>query len=141
MCFIKLTSNCKKQPALNKLSRICRWSCQHQGGAVLEDQEQVIQDQGGAVLDTSQVEQDGQKIDGHEDQLREYLGQSEEGFRNEETQEETTDYVLSRDRIRRQFMLPSRFVNADLIAFALNVANQLELDGPATYMEAIRSKD
>ncbi|XP_073039067.1 uncharacterized protein [Primulina eburnea] len=50
-------------------------------------------------------------------------------------------YVLSRDRIRRQIRVPPRFVNADFIAFALNVADLLELEEPTSYNEAKLSKD
>lgn len=65
-----------------------------------------------------------------------------EGFHNEsEVDQHLDNYVLSRDRARRQIRPPSRFANADLIAFALNVADVLELEEPTSYSEAKRSKD
>ena len=52
-----------------------------------------------------------------------------------------SDYFLSRDRARRQIRPPSRFAQADFIAFALNIADSLELKEPVTYAEAKANKD
>ena len=55
--------------------------------------------------------------------------------------EDLRDYVLTRDRVRRQIKPPSRFAQADLIAFALNASDVVELDEPLCYREAKRSPD
>lgn len=46
---------------------------------------------------------------------------------------------MSRDRVRREIKVPSRYAQADLIAFSLNVADALELNEPTTYKEAKNS--
>ena len=51
------------------------------------------------------------------------------------------DYMLSRDHVRRSIRLPSRYAQADLIAFALSVADILELEEPKSYTEAKVSKE
>ena len=51
-----------------------------------------------------------------------------------------SDYTFSRDRARRQIRPPSRFTQVDFIAFALNIADSLELKEPVTYVEAKANK-
>lgn len=51
-------------------------------------------------------------------------------------------YVLDRDRERRQNIRPpSRFDDANLVAYALNSAEELEIEEPKTYAEAMRTKE
>lgn len=49
-------------------------------------------------------------------------------------------YILSRDRMKRQIRPPPRFANVDFIAFALNIADMLELEETCNYIEARMSK-
>ncbi|PON44219.1 hypothetical protein TorRG33x02_331230, partial [Trema orientale] len=51
------------------------------------------------------------------------------------------DYVLSRDRARRQIKPTTRYARAELIAFALNVADTVEQNELASYKEAEKSID
>ena len=46
-----------------------------------------------------------------------------------------------RDRKKRESKPPKRYVYADLIPFALSVAQEIEVDEPKTYTEAFNSKD
>lgn len=60
-----------------------------------------------------------------------------------ETQEEQfnlENYVLARDRVRREIKLPSKFDDYDLVAYALAAAEDLDIDEPKTIEEAKRSK-
>ena len=59
----------------------------------------------------------------------------------EPTSEDLGDYVLSRDRVRRHIKPPTRYAQADLIAFALSARDVVELDEPLSYSEATRSPD
>jgi len=68
-------------------------------------------------------------------------------------QEEVQEYVdkldeaplaqcnLARDRTRRQIKPPQRYVQADVVSFALSVAEDIELQDPVTYREAITSNE
>ncbi|XP_075485322.1 uncharacterized protein LOC142525037 [Primulina tabacum] len=68
--------------------------------------------------------------------------QGDEGpHTDNENSQQLDGYVLSRDRIRRQIRLAPRFANADFIAFALKVADLLELEEPSSYNEAKMTKD
>lgn len=53
------------------------------------------------------------------------------------------NYVLARDRNRRQNIRPpSRFDDANLVAYALNAAEELEeIKEPKTYAEAMKTKE
>lgn len=52
------------------------------------------------------------------------------------------DHVLSRDRSRRKNVkAPSRFDDTNLVAYALSVAEELDVEEPQTYAEAMRTKD
>lgn len=42
--------------------------------------------------------------------------------------EQLNEYILSRDRVRKQIMVPSKYAQIDLIAFSLNVVDILELE-------------
>lgn len=66
---------------------------------------------------------------------------------NEEVDEEVHQeanlegYMLVRDRVRRRITPPARFSDADMVYFALNVAENLEIDEPKNYKEAINFKE
>ena len=51
------------------------------------------------------------------------------------------DYQLARDRQKRVIKTPKRFTYADLIAYALTAAHELDNDEPKTYREAVSGKD
>lgn len=51
------------------------------------------------------------------------------------------DYVLSRDRVRRDIIPPLRYAYADFIAYALNIGDSIELDEPSSFDEEYSSKD
>ena len=62
------------------------------------------------------------------------------GMREEETLDEEDDslqdYLLARDRTRRQIKLPSKYAHAEIIAFALNAAQLVDYDEPLSYVVA-----
>lgn len=68
---------------------------------------------------------------------------NEEEPQNDADQNQQLDgYLLSRDRMKRKIIPPPRFTNVDFfIAFALNVADMLELEEPSNYTEARMSKE
>lgn len=51
------------------------------------------------------------------------------------------DYMLTRDRVRRQIRPPNKFGYADIIAFALTAASEAYGDEPLSYTEAMKSAD
>ncbi|CAA7014375.1 unnamed protein product [Microthlaspi erraticum] len=60
--------------------------------------------------------------------------------KNEVTQD-LSEYLLARDRDRRQTKKPSKYGEADIVAFSLICADSINLDEPKSYAEAQRSKD
>jgi len=52
-----------------------------------------------------------------------------------------SDYLLSRDRIRREIKPPGRYAHADFIAYALNIGDSIELEEPVSYQDVCSSKD
>lgn len=71
---------------------------------------------------------------------------SDEGDHSEEEETPATggdlsNYQLARDRVRRVTRPPFRFGQAYMIFYALNVAEEIEYFEPATYSEAMRSKE
>ncbi|KAH9679832.1 hypothetical protein KPL71_026291 [Citrus sinensis] len=65
----------------------------------------------------------------------------EYGVEHESAESEEDTYQLARDRKRRTIRPPKRYAVADLIAYALTVAQELNDDEPMTYQEAIRGKN
>ncbi|KAH9702699.1 hypothetical protein KPL70_010850 [Citrus sinensis] len=57
------------------------------------------------------------------------------------THTDIQDYQLARDRQRRVIKTPKRFAYADLIAYALTAAHELDNDEPKTYREAVSGND
>lgn len=52
------------------------------------------------------------------------------------------EYVLARDRnMRKNIRPPSRFDDANLVAYALNAAEELEIEEPKTYAEVMKTKE
>ena len=60
-----------------------------------------------------------------------------------EAEEATTpQYSIARDRSRRPIKPPQRFAEADMVAYALNVAEDIDAgEEPSTYNEAISCVD
>ena len=85
-----------------------------QGGAAGMDQEQQASSSGKKTVDEEETDK------------------SDESLR---------DYVLSRDRVRRQIKPPQRLGHTDLIAFALSAADTLETEEPSTVSDAKKSVD
>ncbi|KAH9658397.1 hypothetical protein KPL70_023479 [Citrus sinensis] len=65
----------------------------------------------------------------------------EAGIEHESAESEEDTYQLARDRKKRTIRPPKRYAVADLIAYALNAAQELNDDEPRTYQEAITSKN
>ena len=49
-------------------------------------------------------------------------------------------YMLARDRVRMQIKPPSRFEDTDFVAYALAAADEIEIEEPKTFSEAMTSK-
>ena len=58
-----------------------------------------------------------------------------------DTETSLDDYLLARDRVRRQTKPSAIFESGDFIAYALTSATDLEVNEPQSYAEAKRSKD
>ncbi|KAH9678917.1 hypothetical protein KPL71_025907 [Citrus sinensis] len=58
-----------------------------------------------------------------------------------ENQTTLHDYQLARDRERREIKAPKKYAYADLIAYALTAAHELDYDEPKTYKEAVSGKN
>ncbi|KAH9801638.1 hypothetical protein KPL71_001098 [Citrus sinensis] len=54
---------------------------------------------------------------------------------------ELQDYQLARDRARRETKPPSRYAYAGMIAYALNSAEEIAIEEPASYREAVKGSD
>ncbi|KAG9442249.1 hypothetical protein H6P81_018103 [Aristolochia fimbriata] len=52
---------------------------------------------------------------------------------------ETENYSIARDRPRREIQKPNRYSDADLVAYALSVAETIDESEPSTYKEVIQS--
>ena len=57
----------------------------------------------------------------------------EAGVEHESTKSKEDTYQLARDRKRRTIKPPKRYVVADMIAYALTAAQELNDDEPRTY--------
>lgn len=55
--------------------------------------------------------------------------------------EDLNNYQLARDRAHREIVKPARFTEDSEVAFALSVAEVIDSEEPATYDEALKSKD
>lgn len=51
------------------------------------------------------------------------------------------DYILARDRQRREIRPPSRFEDTNFMAYALASAEDIDQDEPSSYFEATKSRD
>lgn len=58
-----------------------------------------------------------------------------------EEQQDGDDYLLARDKTRRETRAPNRYGYADLIAFALVSAHEVLEDEPKSYKAALACKD
>lgn len=55
--------------------------------------------------------------------------------------QDLSDYLLSRDRVRREVRPHAKYAQADLVAYALNVGDSIELEEPVSLTNACSSKD
>ena len=58
-----------------------------------------------------------------------------------DTETSLDDYLLARDRVRRQTKPPAIFESGDFVAYALTSAADIEVNEPQSYAEAKKSKD
>ena len=63
------------------------------------------------------------------------------GVKHESAESEEDTYQLARDRKRRTIRPPKIYAVADLIAYALTSAQELNDDEPMTYQESITGKN
>ena len=99
-------------------------------GSVLSDISGIKSTQQTVKTDTEQTQQENRD---DEVQSQQEGNEQDSGV----TQESLADYQLARDRIRREIVPPSRYVEADLIAYALSVVQQYEIPEQNNYEEAI----
>lgn len=59
----------------------------------------------------------------------------------EAEEQDLDNYILARDRKRRETKMPSKYDDFDVVAYALSAAQDIEVDEPRSYQEAMRSKD
>jgi len=80
---------------------------------------------------------------GDQEQDHEADSESDHEVESENGDTETLDtYVLARDRERRQNVRPpSRYEDGNFVAYALNVIEDLEVQEPKSYTEAMRSRE
>ena len=57
-----------------------------------------------------------------------------------DTETSLDGYMLARDRVRRKIKPPSRFEDEDFVAYALAAADEIEIEEPKTFMEAMSSR-
>lgn len=88
---------------------------------------------GGAI--TENVEEEAEEDSAEASETDESTGLSEE------TAAEIGTYCLARDRERRTIRPPSKFEDADFLAYALASAEDLETEEPKSYKEAMESRD
>lgn len=59
----------------------------------------------------------------------------------QEEEEDLSEYILAKDRVRRQIKPLSKYGDTDLVAYALASAEEIETEEPKSYAEPRRSKD
>ena len=69
------------------------------------------------------------------------MGSNVEGGVGTNSQEAGLDYLLSRDRAKRNIKPPDKFGFADLIAYALLTAMEYEESEPLSYQESINNNE
>lgn len=96
--------------------------------------------QGGDISD-SDISED---FDPESTELPDTDSESSQDEENESGQnvQSLDEYVLARDRVRRKNVKPpSRFDDTNLLAYALIVADELEIEEPKSYKEAMECKE
>ena len=63
--------------------------------------------------------------------------EEEEGSQEDEEPNDLRDYQLARDRVKRKTKAPERLGFAEMVAYALSTAEDIEADEPVTYREAM----
>lgn len=61
-------------------------------------------------------------------------------FNDRENAPQEQQYILARDRTRRQIKLPQRYAYTHLVAYVLSVAERIENEEPHPYHEIITSR-
>lgn len=82
------------------------------------------------------------EMDGTDDQSQGSEAQEPELVQPQQTQPDLAKYQLARDRQRRtNTRVPARFIDSEMLFFALHIAEQLQLDEPASYAETIKGPE
>ena len=76
-----------------------------------------------------------------ESELEDNIPQAIEFESRVEDNSDLCDYLLSKDRIRREIKPPERYAHADCIAYALNIGDSIELEEPVSYQDVCVSND
>ena len=106
-----------------------------------ESKEYILETRLGSVqFEVESHEQDMTELETEEDVERVADG-SDEVQESEPAENESNSYQLLRDRNRRAIRPPKRYAVADLIAYALTAAKEVNEEEPRTYKEAINSRD
>ena len=66
---------------------------------------------------------------------------AEESESSSEEEQDLGNYILARDRSRREIKMPSKFDDFDVVAYALAAAQDIEIDEPKSYAEAMRTRE
>ena len=102
------------------------------------DKVQRITDVGGADTES---EEDSSKSESSSESESEVEAESvEEKSEGSGSPESLSDYVLARDRGKRQLRKPAMFESGDFVAYALVCAQDMEIQEPRTVAEAKKSK-
>lgn len=67
--------------------------------------------------------------------------ESDVEIRSKSVESEGDTYQLARDIERRTIWPPRKYIVADLIAYALSAAHEINYDEPRTYLDAMTSKN
>lgn len=88
---------------------------------------------------SKQVELDKEASENLQENLQDNVPDQQDAGSNAEN-EIPQEYMLTRDRERRQIKQPQRYEFEDIVAYALNTTESIELE-PVTYREAVTSKE
>ncbi|CAL9233575.1 unnamed protein product [Arabidopsis halleri] len=114
----------------------------------LEDKKCVISRDGKEKVEVALPEKDLENIEQGESSAgggaspeTEHEETSNQGSEEERSPTGLSNYLLTRDRVRRIIKPPSRFDDCDVAAYALTMSELVETEEPWTFQEAMNSKD
>ncbi|KAH9781841.1 hypothetical protein KPL71_008631 [Citrus sinensis] len=106
------------------------------------DEEHMLQSKVETEIEATETEEGdsvGQKVE--HSGSSEISEQPSDHFKERKSPSELETYQLARDRERRAIKLPKKYGIADLISYALTVADEVNGGEPLSYKEAMRFKD